>query len=68
MVKGFKARKDEYTQCTSCLCDNGNKDIYVIKIGKTDRQTTTIKLCYDCLSELSDIVYSFDFLPYENEE
>lgn len=68
MVKGFKVRKDEYTQCTSCLCDNTKNDIYAIKIGKTYRQTTTIKLCYDCLSELGDIADSFDILPYENEE
>ena len=68
MIHGFKARKDEYIQCTSCQCCNDDNDIYILKIGKTMRQTMSIKLCYDCLIELSNIVDSFDFFPYEDGE
>lgn len=38
MIKGFKARKDEYIQCTSCHCCNEDNDIYILKIGKNMRQ------------------------------
>jgi hypothetical protein len=42
----------EYLQCTSCLCSNETKKIYSIIVGKTERQTMTLKLCIDCLTAL----------------
>lgn len=52
MIKIEKSKEDEFMQCSSCLCSNENKEIYKIQIGKSERQTTTIKLCYECLCDL----------------
>lgn len=51
MIKAVKISKGEYCQCTSCLCDNKEKDIYKFNIGKTEQQTVTIRLCYECLCD-----------------
>lgn len=44
--------KEEYVQCQSCLRSNEEHEIKRIKIGQTERQTVTLKLCKDCASEL----------------
>jgi predicted translin family RNA/ssDNA-binding protein len=51
-IENKKDYKDEYLQCSSCLCNNSDTTIYRITIGKTDRQTITLKLCANCLKEL----------------
>jgi hypothetical protein len=51
-VEYRKDYEDEYLQCSSCLCDNTDTTIYRIIVGKNDRQTTTLKLCANCLKEL----------------
>ena len=43
-----------YRQCTSCLKCNEVADIFKIIIGKTMQQTTTIKLCEECMRDLLD--------------
>lgn len=56
MIKIEEGReyKDEYVQCCFCLFDNTETTIYRIIVGKTERQTTTLKLCRECLRELRD--------------
>lgn len=51
MVSISKVEKDISCQCTSCLCANEESDIYEFKIGKSQRQTITFKLCRNCLFE-----------------
>lgn len=49
MIKTSKINKDEHCQCTSCQRDVEEVDIYKFEIGKTERQTMTLRLCFDCL-------------------
>lgn len=44
----------EYLQCSSCLKSNEDTDMFRIIIGKTIQQTTTIKLCEECMRDLFD--------------
>lgn len=46
--------EEEFRQCGSCLKSTEETDIYKIEIGKTMRQTSTLKLCSECLKELKD--------------
>lgn len=46
--------KEEFRQCSSCLKSTEETDVYKIEIGKTMRQTSTLKLCSECLKELKD--------------
>lgn len=46
--------KEDFRQCSSCLKSIEETDIYKIEIGKTMRQTTTLKLCSECLKELGN--------------
>lgn len=43
-------------QCTSCHCTNDRKEIYIIHIGFSARQTVGIKLCKDCLNTLKQSI------------
>lgn len=45
---------EEFAQCLSCLKSTEETEIYRIKVGKTKRQTTTVKLCFACLMDLKD--------------
>lgn len=51
MIKLNKMDSDSVCQCTSCQKENGNEKLYEIKIGKDERQTTTIRLCHECLCD-----------------
>ncbi len=51
-IKGIKGIEQEYLQCSSCLKDNNDVEMFKLIIGKDIRQTTTIKLCEDCLRDL----------------
>jgi hypothetical protein len=56
MVKVDKTEnvESEYIQCSSCLKSNEETKIFKLIIGKNLRQTTTIKLCEDCLRDLRE--------------
>lgn len=49
MIKASKVNKEEYCQCTSCQRDGKETSIYKFEIGKTEQQTITLRLCFDCL-------------------
>ncbi len=51
-IEGTKGIEQEYLQCSSCLKDNDDVEMFKLIIGKDIRQTTTIKLCEDCLRDL----------------
>lgn len=44
----------EYLQCSSCLKYNDDVDMFELIIGKDLRQTTSIKLCEECMRDLFD--------------
>lgn len=46
--------ENEYLQCSSCLKCNDDLDMFRLSIGKNMRQTTTIKLCEECMRDLFD--------------
>lgn len=50
--------KGSVCACTSCQKSNENSDLYEIKIGKDERQTMTIRLCFDCLADFGDKAYN----------
>lgn len=50
--------EQEYLQCSSCLKYNDDLDIFKLVIGKDMRQTTTIKLCEECMHDLFDDLHS----------
>lgn len=60
MIKIEKADniEQEYLQCSSCLKCNDDLDMFELIIGKNMRQTTTIKLCEECVRDLFDDLYS----------
>lgn len=45
---------EEFIQCSSCLKSTEETDIYKIEIGKTKYQTSTLKLCQECLINLGN--------------
>lgn len=51
-IKKVNGIESEYIQCSSCLKCNDNLDIFKLIIGKSMRQTTTVKLCKNCLKTL----------------
>lgn len=51
MTKINHVEKDSVRCCTSCHRDNSEVDNYEIFIGKSERNTMTIRLCTDCLKE-----------------
>ena len=57
MIKIHKIDKELTEQCSSCHCENSEKDMYLISVGYTERQTTGLRLCEDCLLELGDMIY-----------
>lgn len=53
MIKIEKLSKDfNYERCTSCQAENSEKDIYEIKVGKSETNTMTVRLCEDCMAGL----------------
>lgn len=57
MIKIHKIDKELTEQCSSCHCENSEKDMYLISAGYTERQTTGFRLCEDCFMELGDMIY-----------
>lgn len=51
MINIKKIDKESVCTCTSCQKSNEESQLYEIKIGKVERQTTTIRLCYECLCD-----------------
>lgn len=51
MIKINHVEKDSVRCCTSCHRDNLEVDNYEMLIGKSERNTMTIRLCADCLKE-----------------
>lgn len=51
-IEEMKGIEQEYLQCPSCLSSNDESKIFKLIIGKNMRQTTTIKLCEDCMRDL----------------
>lgn len=69
MVNIKKIDKKSVCACTSCQKSNEDSELYEIKIGKSERQTVTIRLCYECLTDFGDKAYNIyqqetDFLEY----
>ena len=60
MIKVFEGNKEAYLQCSSCLESNDNTNIFKLIIGKSMRQTTTIRLCEDCLKVLKNNIEDLD--------
>lgn len=53
MIKIQKLSKDfVYERCTSCQAENSEKDLYEIKVGKSETNTMTVRLCEDCIEDL----------------
>lgn len=53
MVKVQKLLKAfTYESCTSCQAENSEKDLYQIKVGKSETNTVTVRLCKDCMEDL----------------
>lgn len=57
MISIEKIDKEFVCACTSCQAKNGDADLYEIKIGKTEQQTMTIRLCFDCLANFGNDAY-----------
>lgn len=64
MVNIEKLAEDTAECCTSCHCTVDQKDIYKVEVGKTEQQTMSIKLCYDCMLLLGNEAYEI----YRKEE
>ncbi len=52
--------EQEYLQCSSCLKCNDDLQMFKLIIGKNMRQTTTIKLCEECMCDLLDDLKSLE--------
>lgn len=50
--------EQEYLQCSSCLKCNDDLDMFRLIIGKNMKQTTTVKLCEECMRDLFDDLHS----------
>lgn len=48
MIKSSKI-ENSICPCTSCQRNSDEVDIYEFEIGKTEQQTMTLRLCFDCL-------------------
>lgn len=48
---------EEFVQCSSCLKNTEEIDIYKIEVGKTQYQTSILKLCQECLLNLGNQIY-----------
>lgn len=57
MIKIQKLAKDStYDCCTSCQAENSEKDLYEIKVGKSETNTMTVRLCEDCIDDLKNLI------------
>lgn len=52
--------EQEYLQCSSCLKCNDDLNMFKIIIGKNMRQTTTMKLCEECIRDLLEDLKSLE--------
>lgn len=52
--------EQEYLQCSSCLKCNDDVDMFRLIIGKNMKQTTSIKLCEECMRDLLDDLKSLE--------
>lgn len=52
--------EQEYLQCSSCLKCNDDLQMFKLIIGKSMRQTITIKLCEECMCDLLDDLKSLE--------
>lgn len=52
--------EQEYLQCSSCLKCNDDLQMFKLIIGKSMRQTTTIRLCEECMRDLLDDLKSLE--------
>lgn len=59
-VEKAKCIEQEYLQCSSCLKCNDDVDMFKFIIGKDMRQTTTIKLCKECIHNLLEDLKSLE--------
>ena len=41
---------------TTCKCCSSKHDVYYVTLGKDDRMTTTIALCFNCRKQLSNML------------
>lgn len=58
MVNVEKMNDEEFIQCASCMKSTEETNIYKIEIGKTKRQTSILKLCHECLTDLGNQIYN----------
>lgn len=52
MVKVSLMTNEDFSQCSSCLKNNEETNIYKVEIGKTPQNVSVVKLCNECLLEL----------------
>ena len=52
--------EQEYLQCSSCLKCDDDVDMFRLIIGKNMKQTTSIKLCEECMRDLLDDLKSLE--------
>lgn len=52
--------EQEYLQCSSCLKCNDDLNMFKIIVGKNMRQTTTLKLCEECMRDLLEDLKSLE--------
>ncbi len=46
--------KKTYRLCRSCSCDKFKNDLFLIKIGFDEHQTTSIILCENCIKLIKE--------------
>lgn len=57
MVNVEKMNDKEFIQCVSCMKSTEETEIYKIAVGKTKHQTSSLKLCHECLMDLGNQIY-----------
>jgi len=43
-------------EATGCKCCNSKHDVHDITLGKDDRATITVALCFNCRKQLSNML------------
>lgn len=59
-IEKTRSIEEEYLQCSSCLKCNDDLDMFELSIGENKRQTTTIRLCEECMRDLYDDLKSLE--------
>lgn len=57
MIEIKELNSDEVCCCTCCQCEPSSKRLFQIRIGKSERQTITIRLCEDCVMDFTGKMY-----------